>query len=84
MVTWQACIRTFLHVEGLDGGTRRKATKHFLILAHANTLALNGMNVFQTAENLMVDLESHLDLELGTFLDGEGLVLEGFYGFRGR
>lgn len=58
--------------------------QHLLILADANTLPPHGLDVLQTAENLMLNLENDLDAESSTLLDREGLVLELFERTRGR
>jgi hypothetical protein len=56
-----------------------------LILADPNTLALDNLDVVQTRQNLMLDLELRCHAELGTLLDLERLVLEsGFRAFFGE
>lgn len=53
---------------------------HFLILANTNTLALDDLDVVQSRQNLVLDLELRRHAELGALLDFERLVLES--GFR--
>lgn len=65
------------------GGVGRIAAEHFLVLADADTLALDDLDVLEATEHIMVDLEDNLDVELGTLLDGEGLVLEAVDGAGG-
>jgi hypothetical protein len=56
-----------------------------LILADPNTFALDNLDVVQTRQNLMLDLELRCHAELGTLLDLERLVLEsGFRAFCGE
>lgn len=74
---------TLLRVGGLVSCAGGIATQHLLILANTDTLALDHLQVLETTQHLMVDLEDHLDVELGTLLDGEGLVLESVDGSRG-
>lgn len=50
--------------------------QHFFILAHSDTLALDNMDIFQSAQHLMVDSKFDLGVELGAFLDSEWFVLE--------
>lgn len=52
--------------------------QHLLILADTDTLPSHGLDVLQTAQNLMLDLEDDLDAESGSLLDRERLVLELF------
>jgi len=54
-----------------------KTYNHLGILANPDTLALHNLDVVETAENLVLDLESSDHGELGTLLDLEGLILEG-------
>ena len=67
---------TVLLVDRLVGGAGRIASQHLFVLAHSNTLALHHLQVLETTQHLVVDLECCLDPEGGTLLDGEGLVLE--------
>lgn len=66
------------------GGVGSIAAEHLLVLADTDTLALNGLDVLEATENIVVDLENDLDVELGTLLDGEGLVLEAVDGLGAR
>jgi hypothetical protein len=60
------------------------AAEHFLVLANTDTLALDDLDVLEATEDIVVDLEDNLDVELGTLLDGEGLVLEAVHSTGGR
>lgn len=58
-----------------DNHTRGRTHQHLLILANTNALPLNDLEILQTAEDLMLDLEYGLDAEIGPLLDRERLVL---------
>lgn len=49
---------------------------HLLVLANSDTLALNDLDVVQTAKNLVLNLELGRHGEFHTFLDFEWLVLQ--------
>jgi hypothetical protein len=66
------------------GGVGSIAAEHFLVLANTDTLALDGLDILEATEHIVVDLENNLDVELGTLLDGEGLVLEAVHSTGGR
>lgn len=74
---------TFLFIYLLASSVRSITSQHLLILANPDTLSLHDLQVLQTAQNLMVDLEGNLDTECGAFLDGEGLVFQSFEGTGG-
>lgn len=74
---------TLLLVDGLLGSAGGKAAQHLLILAHTDTLALDNLQVLETTQDVVVDLEDDLDVELGTLLDSEWLFLEGVDGTGG-
>lgn len=59
-----------------DNHTRGRTHQHLLILANTNPLPLNNLEILQTAEDLMLDLEYGLDAEIGPLLDRERLVLQ--------
>lgn len=69
-------ILTLLLIGGLVSCAGSIATQHLLILADTNTLALDHLQVLETTQHLMVDLEDNLDVELSTLLNGERLVLK--------
>lgn len=55
----------------------RKPYNHLRVLGDLNALPLDDLDVVQTAEDLVLDLELGAHGELGALLDLEGLVLEG-------
>jgi len=63
-------------------GIGREAANHLLVLANSDTLALDGLDVFETRENFVVDGEKDLHLVFGAFLDGERVLAEGIEGAR--
>lgn len=56
------------------------ATDHLGVLGDLDTLALDNLNVVQTGQNFVLDLELGAHGELGTLLDLEGLIFEGGLG----
>lgn len=60
----------------LASGVWRITANHFLVLAHPNALALRGLDVFETGENLVLDHENRLHLVLAALLDGERFLLQ--------
>ena len=52
------------------------AAQHLAVLADADALALDDLDVREAADDLVLDLEGDDHGELGALLDGEGLVLE--------
>ena len=50
--------------------------QHLLVLADANALALHHLDILQSTQDLMLDLENDLGAELGALLDHEGFLLE--------
>jgi hypothetical protein len=56
---------------------------HLLVLANANTLSLDDLDILQTTENIMLDLELGRHPEPGAFLDLERMVFEGQLGALG-
>ena len=61
----------------LSSETTRKTHNHLRVLGDPDALSLNDLNVVETAEDLVLDLELGAHGELGSLLDCEGLVLEG-------
>lgn len=55
---------------------RRDGPYHHLLHLVADTHACDLLEVLQTGENLMLDLELRLHAERSTLLDDEGLLLE--------
>lgn len=53
---------------------------HLLVLANPDTLPLHNLNVLETRQNLMLNLELGNHGELGALLDLERLVLQGILG----
>ncbi len=66
------------------GGLEEKTYDHFTVLANPDSLALHDLDVLQTAEDLVLDLESGPHGELGSLLDLERVVLEGGLATGGR
>jgi len=60
----------------LVGGVRCEAADHFLVLADADTLALDRLDVLQAGEDFVVDSEDDFHLVGATFLDREGVFAE--------
>ena len=60
-----------------------KTYNHLALLANLDALALDNLDVVQTTENLVLDLEGSNHGELSTLLDLERLVLEGDLASRG-
>lgn len=52
--------------------------KHLLVLADTEALALDSLYVLQSTQDVVVDLEGHLDAEVGALLDLEGLIFQLF------
>lgn len=69
-------ILTFLRVVHLTSGVGSVTAQHLLILADPDTLTLDDLQVLETAQNFVVDLEGNLDVELGALLNLERLILE--------
>jgi hypothetical protein len=58
------------------------AAYHHLLHLVADTHTCDLLQVLQTCQNLVLDLELHLHAESGALLDGEWLALEGLKGAR--
>ena len=58
--------------------------QHLLILANPYALALDDLQVLETAQNIVLDLEDNLDPERRAFFDSEGLVFQRLKRTRGR
>ncbi len=50
---------------------------HLLVLADSNTLPLHNLNILQTAQDFMLDLELGRHVELCPLFDLEWLILQG-------
>ena len=53
--------------------------QHLLIFSDLDALSLNDLEVLETTQDFMLDLEVGLHAELGAFLDNEGLIFERFH-----
>jgi len=71
-------FRELLDVLGGVCGVGCKAADHLLIFTHSNTLALDGLDVFKTGEDLVIDGKNDLHGVGATFLDGERMFAESF------
>src|ERR1700712_494400 len=67
-----------LHVFSVVGGIGCEAANHLLVLTDSNTLALDGLDVLETGENLVIDSKDDLHLVRGAFFDREWMFAEGF------
>ena len=67
---------TTLGVDGLLVRVGPVAAEHLAVLADAEALALDDLDVREAADDLVLDLEGDDHGELGPLLDGEGLLLE--------
>ena len=64
----------------LDAQAVSKHTyQHLFILPDSDTFPFDDLQVLQTAQHVMLDLEIGFHAELGAFFDDERLALEGFY-----
>lgn len=52
--------------------------QHLLVLANPDPLSFHDLEVLQTTQHLVLDLEADLHAELGSLLDDEGLCFERF------
>jgi len=68
---------TSLSIDGLLVRVGPVAPQHLAVLADADALALDDLDVREPADDLVLDLEGDDHGELGALLDREGLVLEG-------
>jgi hypothetical protein len=75
---WCLFLSELLGVLWVVSGVGREAADHFLVLADADPLALDGLNVLETREDLVVDGKDDFHLVGGTFLDGEWVFAKSF------
>ena len=67
---------TLLGVGGLFVRVGCVAANHFRVLGDLDALALDDLDVVETAQNLVLDLELGAHCELGALLNLERLILQ--------
>ena len=60
----------------------RRTHNHFFVLADPNSFPFHHLQVFQTAQDVMLNIEVGLHAELSAFLDCERFRLQSFNGAR--